>query len=238
MKMILMDHVVYYYQRLAEHQLRMQYDGRFVAMFHQVDDDADKWYDNQYSISFLGFQQFVDQLQKDGYEIVSPWEILKKEEKKKVVLSFDDVFAGVYFYVFPFLRQRNIPFVIFPAIDKLQENGFLNKEMLLEMAEYQNCYIGAHGISHGNLRQMSKEMCRKEIVESGNQLERIIKKPVELFAYPYGSLNAVGRRERLIAGQRYRTAFGTLQAGVTVRADHIYVPRINVNEKNYNHVLA
>lgn len=233
MKNVVIEHFIYKYQQLMELQLKKQFDGRFIAMFHQVDDNPDKWYDNRYSISFSGFQMFINKLQMDGYELVSPYDILKNDGKKKAVLSFDDVFAGVYYYVYPFLKQKKFPFVIFPAINKLYEEGYVNKKMLVEMAGYEGCYIGAHGLSHCNLMQASRITCQKEILESGEELEKIIGKPVELFAYPYGSLNAVGRRERLFAEKRYKIAFGTLQAGVTTRADNTYVPRINVNETNY-----
>ena len=212
-----------------------QFDGRFVTMFHQVDEDDRNWYDRRYSISFSGFRSFVGLLQDKGFAFVSPYEILEQDGRKKAVLTFDDVFDGVYRLVYPFLKQQNIPFVVFPAISKMQEEGYVNAEMLREMTEeYENCYVGGHGLTHCNLRQASDENCRKEIKDPGEILETIIGKPVDLFAYPYGSFDAVGKRERREACQSYRLSFGTLQAGVTKKADPAYIPRININEENYN----
>ena len=228
----IIEHLRYLYQRQMERELKNQFDGRFVAMFHQVEDNPAEWYDNQYAISFEGFVKFVNKLQKAGYEIVSPYDIVKKDGKKKAVLSFDDVFEGVYKYVYPFLREKNVPFVIFPTISKLKEKGYINKEMLIEMStNYEGCYVGGHGITHCNLRSISREECKKEIIQSKGILEEIIGKKVELFAYPYGDLNAVGRRERSIAGDYFRIAFGTLQTGVTDRSKRNYIPRININDK-------
>ena len=79
----IIEHLRYLYQRQMECELKNQFDGRFVAMFHQVDDNSAEWYDNQYAISFEGFVKFVNKLQKAGYEIVSPYDIVKKDGKKK-----------------------------------------------------------------------------------------------------------------------------------------------------------
>ena len=48
----IIEHLRYLYQRQMECELKNQFDGRFVAMFHQVDDNSAEWYDNQYAISF------------------------------------------------------------------------------------------------------------------------------------------------------------------------------------------
>ena len=228
------DSLIYQYQRCAESKLKQSYDGRCITMFHQIEDDVGKWYDSRYAISFSSFTIFIEKLQEAGYEIVSPYNMLNSNGKKRVVLSFDDVFDGVYYFVYPFLKQRNIPFVIFPAVCKLHERGFVNERMLIEMAnEYSGCYVGAHSISHCNLRYSSKEKSKKEIVESGEIIGKIIGKAIDIFAYPYGSLDAVGKRERKIAGQKYHIAFGTLQGGMTDKSDLAYLPRININEENF-----
>lgn len=227
--------IIYQYQKYTEALLMKQFDGRFAAMFHQVDDDAGNWYDKRYAISFRGFQNFVGLLRDKGYAFVTPYKLLEEDGRKKVVLTFDDVFEGVYRHVYPFLKQQNIPFVIFPCISKMQQEGYVTAKMLREMTEeYENCYVGGHSLSHCNLRKAADEISRKEIRESGEILQRVIGKSVDLFAYPYGSPDAVGKRERSIAHQNYLLSFGTLQAGVTAKVDPAYIPRINVNEENYD----
>ena len=81
------------------------------------------------------------------------------------------------------------------------------------------------------MRNISRKECKKEIIQSKGILEEIIGNKVELFAYPYGDLNAVGRRERSIAGENFKMSFGTLQTGVTDRSKSNYIPRININDK-------
>lgn len=229
---------LYQYQRALEWKLKRSFDGSFVAMFHQVEENHNKWYDKRYAISFSHFQRFVYNLQDGGYEFISPYDIYNGKIKKRILLSFDDVFDGVFYVVYPFLKEKNIPFVIFPAIDKLQEEGYLNSEMLLKMInEYPGCYIGAHSISHNNLRYLSKAESKREIIESGEILENIAGKNVDLFAYPFGSADAVGRRERNIAKSKYKFAFGTVQGGVASNTDRGYIPRININDANYCSII-
>lgn len=225
----------YIYQRNIEKINQKQNDGRFVAMFHQIENDANGWYDNQYSISVDSFIEFIEDIQKMGYIIVSPYDIMVNDGKKKVVLTFDDSFEGVYKYVYPLLKEKKIPFVVFISVCKLRENGYINTEMLVEMTKnYSECYIGSHGVTHCNLRHVSKRKCQEEIVQSKLILERIIEKKVELFAYPYGNIDAVGYRERCIAEKNYKLVFGTLQTGVTVKTRKDYIPRYNINENYVN----
>lgn len=232
------ENLIYQYQKVQELKMSRLFDGRFAAMFHQVEEDTGKWYDGRYAITVSGFQRFICKLQTAGYEIVSPYDLLKPDRRKKVLLTFDDVFEGVYYEVYPLLKKQGLPFIVFPAVNMMRTVGYVNEKMLMNMInEYEGCYVGAHSMSHCNLRQISMEQCRREIVGSGEKLEELIGKKVDIFAYPYGSLDAVGKRERKIAGEKYRIAFGTLRAGVTVKTDSAYVPRINVNEENYDCAL-
>lgn len=232
------ENLYYQYQRFQEFKMKRFFDGRLAVMFHQVEENTEKWYDERYAISFSGFRRFIERLYRAGYEIVSPYELLKADSRKKVVLTFDDVFEGVYYEVYPYLKEKKIPFVVFPAVNMLSKDGYLDEKMLKKMLnEYGGCYIGAHGVSHCNLRRLTGNQSREEIWGSGEILERMFGQPIEIFAYPYGSPDAVGRRERKTAGEKYRIAFGTLQTGLTPQTDFAYIPRINVNEKNHDCAL-
>lgn len=224
---------LYQYQKKMEKRINKKSDGNITAvMFHQIEDEKSKWYDGRYAISFESFKRFLDDLQMEGISFVSPYEILQLDQRKKIVLTFDDVFDGIYYYVYPYLRLKKIPFVIFPAIKNMKEKGYINEQMLKEMTNnYADCFVGAHSFSHCNLSHLSREQCEYEIIASGNYLETLVEKKVDIFAYPFGDLTAVGLRERKIAEKRYGMAFGTLQAGVTENVDVFYIPRININEE-------
>ena len=46
--------------------------------------------------------------------------------------------------------------------------------------------IGAHGMSHSQLDAVGRERAWREILDSKNALEAIVRGPVETFAYPHG----------------------------------------------------
>lgn len=237
-KELILDSLVYQYQKIIERKLRKHYDGRMVVMFHQVNDDITKWYDDRYSITFEGFKSFIELVQDAGYEFVDPCYVIRADNKKKVLLTFDDVFEEVYNIVYPFLKQRKIPFAIFPSIDNIDKAGYMNKNMLLEIArEYPECYIGSHGKTHCSMKKCKRSSCYDEIVGAGIKLEKILDKPVLIMAFPFGNLANVGRREQEMAKEKYILAFGTLQAGITTDINNFYIPRLNINEHNYNSII-
>ena len=75
----------YIYQRLLEQQLRKQYDNRFVLMFHQIEDDAERWYDSRYALSFSKFVKVIEEVQNEGYRFVSPYDLIERDYLKKIL---------------------------------------------------------------------------------------------------------------------------------------------------------
>jgi|YNPNPStandDraft_1061719.scaffolds.fasta_scaffold15481_3 peptidoglycan/xylan/chitin deacetylase (PgdA/CDA1 family) len=65
----------------------------------------------------------------------------------------------------------------------------LSERDILNIAERQE--IGAHGINHNDLTQLTMSEAFKEIRESKEFLESILKQEVNLFAYPLGLYNQV-----------------------------------------------
>ena len=83
------------------------------------------------------------------------------------------------------------------------------------MSQDKLCTIGSHGVSHGEFALLNKEQALRELQDSKYELERIIGKPVELFAYPYGSYYACGYANKHLAEEVYKYAFGTVACPIT-----------------------
>jgi peptidoglycan/xylan/chitin deacetylase (PgdA/CDA1 family) len=62
---------------------------------------------------------------------------------------------------------------------------YVTREQLREMSE-NGIEIGAHTLSHPNLRILDNNSLSNEVGESKRQLEQIVQKPVKVFAYPFG----------------------------------------------------
>lgn len=67
-----------------------------------------------------------------------------------------------------------------------EANRILTKEELRALANSRGVTIGAHTITHPQLSSLSEEEQRYEIVESGRQLEKLVGRKIEVFAYPFG----------------------------------------------------
>jgi peptidoglycan/xylan/chitin deacetylase (PgdA/CDA1 family) len=62
----------------------------------------------------------------------------------------------------------------------------LNSDQLVALAANGLIDIGAHTVSHPLLPAHPYEIQRQEILDSNVQLEDVIQRPIEHFAYPYG----------------------------------------------------
>lgn len=224
-------------QKMLEKKEFRKYDGRLVLMFHEVSNKREHWYDPAYSISADGFHELIAMLRQSGCLFVSPYEILNSDNQKKVCLTFDDTFQGVYDNVYPFLREENIPFTIFPAISLIGKENYISEEMIRDMMQYGGFYMGAHSVSHCVLRNVSEAQSAEELKQSKTLLETLFDTSVDILAYPYGSLREIGKRELRVAEKNYQFAFSTLQTCVTKDTNPYCIPRMNVNEENYGTIL-
>lgn len=88
--------------------------------------------------------------------------------------------------------------------------------------------IGAHTVTHPILKGLAEGVQRSELRESKAQLERLLDRPVESFAYPYGT--AAPDTVRLVTDAGFRRACTTAPGTVTPAGDPFRVPRFAVED--------
>ncbi len=134
---------------------------------------------------------------------------------KKVLLTFDDGFYSNFEVERLFLRPRNIKAIFFVAkefieCDSIKDGGIFIKEKLkapistptyhrynmgvsdLERLIKLGHSVGHHTSSHAKLSKItSLKQLRFEIIESGNELSKMLGVKIQHFAYPFGSLESV-----------------------------------------------
>jgi peptidoglycan/xylan/chitin deacetylase (PgdA/CDA1 family) len=75
----------------------------------------------------------------------------------------------------------------------------MSLKQLQAMARLPGAEIGAHTLSHAQLRGQREAVRRQEVLGSVERLAALINRPVTTFAYPYGSPRAVDRgAQRLV----------------------------------------
>lgn len=160
------------------------------------------------------FVRIMEGIQEKGYTIISLDELqtvmAQNSNQKFAIITFDDVPSDMYEYAYPYLKERGIPFAVFITTSYVGRKGFLSNEQLQTLNSDPLCTIGAHTLTHPLLRFHNDK--KKEIIDGGEELEKIINKKVDFFAYPYGSLYSTDPKSIRIATSRYKYAFSTIDA--------------------------
>lgn len=72
---------------------------------------------------------------------------------------------------------------------------------LRELADDPLMTIGGHTVSHPVLRNLDEDEALREIVTGRDRLAAKLERPIDVFSYPYGGREEVGRREVRLARQ-------------------------------------
>lgn len=107
-------------------------------------------------------------------------------------------------------------------------------EQVKELSNHPLCTIGGHTVSHCVLNQLSEDDFRKEVGNNIRKIESVTGKPVQHFAYPYGSPNEIGEREyQLISEFGFKTVFFSYGGCITNENKHntTHLPRVYLHER-------
>ncbi|MBU3113238.1 polysaccharide deacetylase family protein [Clostridium lacusfryxellense] len=159
-----------------------------VLMYHSISYQKD----NPVRIPIKNFEEQLKYLKDNGYYTITLTDLYDyfmtdtPIPEKSVVLTFDDGYVDNYTAMLPALRKYNFKatiFVITSAIDK--NANYLTSKQLIEMEKY-GVDIESHTVNHENLKDMPKDKQLETLVNSKKDLEKILNKQVNYFAYPYG----------------------------------------------------
>lgn len=114
---------------------------------------------------------------------------------------------------------------------------FLNENQLILLANSDLITIGAHTHTHPNLKALSYNDCMFEIKKSKDYLEKILRKKIKHFAYPYGAKEFFSIRESdMLKDMGFSTAVTTL-TGQLKKDDNFFLPRIGLNDFHTNNQI-
>lgn len=131
------------------------------------------------------FKSHIRVVQEEGYKIVDKL----SNDKKEILITFDDGFRGLY-ENFSYFLEHHIPVKIFLIVDYLGKPGYLTLEEVTELLQTGLVTIGSHTLSHRNLDELSDEEIMKELGESKQQLEEMFGIVVDEICYPRGRFNS------------------------------------------------
>ena len=198
-----------------------------VLMIHWVCNDRLDNPNEKFRLSTEQFESLIDWLKVKNVIRLENWE----SESDFYALTVDDVPECFYFNAYPILVKEKIPFTLFVNVSLLDTVGYITSEQLKEMSSNTLCTIGSHGIEHVEYARLSCAEVLNELHNSKDILERKVGKSVQMFAFPYGSYYACGYKNKVLAGEIYKYAFGTVASPITQPTffKQYFLPRINVD---------
>lgn len=169
--------------------------------------------------------------------------------KHYVIVTFDDGLENFLSVPLPELQANAIPVALFVPVDYLGRSpdwmnarestregpepvGQVMTAEQLRLLPHDLVTVGAHSMSHQDLRVIGDDRCSYELSESKRQLEELLKRDVQLVAFPYNSYTARTAQLALMAG--YRRCFAGHRKCPLGDIDDSYVTsRISVSTNDW-----
>lgn len=187
-----------------------------VLLFHKVDPI------NEWGVTSLRPEKFaglLGYLKEQGFQSLSIDQVsgFKPDEwGKKVLLTFDDAYAGIYTHALPVLESLGHTATIFvitgfvgkPNTWDMNWGGkkfrHLSWEQIRELAG-RGFSFGSHTVNHPDLTKLSQRWLEYELKKSKQDLEDQLGREVVYLSYPFGRFNIEVQKEALRQG--YQKAF-------------------------------
>lgn len=213
-----------------------------IALFHRIDDNSP---DDSLCCSQRDFDKFCRFFRK-YYTVIPLSDLLEKLERREDVsgllsITFDDGYLDNATLAAPILKKYGLPacFFVTPGFlntgcdapwdaERGVRSEWMSWEQVRELAD-QGFEIGAHTMTHVDLGQVEGAAARWEIDESRRQLEGVLQKPVDLFAYPFGGANQCSRSNRNhIRNAQFRCCLSAYGGVVHNAADPFQLERTSI----------
>ena len=164
-------------------------NGASVFMYHRIGESK---YPST-NVTIEQFDQHIDYISKNNFNIISLNEVLsivlhdENFVKNTVSFSVDDAYESFYFNGWPKFRDNNIPVTLFISTEIINNNtnGYMTWDQIRNFLN-EGGNIGQHTSSHMHMPLNSKELVKKDILNSHKSFMRELGFIPELFAYPYG----------------------------------------------------
>jgi peptidoglycan/xylan/chitin deacetylase (PgdA/CDA1 family) len=186
-------------------------------MYHRVDvDRPPDAVGRQLTVNPQQLRAQLAYLKSQGIEGISMAQFLQRLERHQplgrvAVLTFDDGYADQDTYAVPLLRAFGDSATFYIVTGELGRARHLTWRQVERMA-HEGMDIGAHGVQHDDLSELPPAQQAYQIDNSVGALERVLRQPIESYAYPSGRFN----RETLLLVQRANVP-------LAVTTDPVYV---------------
>ena len=191
--------------------------------------------ENKYPSTNIRMEVFEEQMktiQSLDYEFFNPKffvnEFNKRKDKKKILITIDDGFKSFYTEAWPFLKERNIPFILFISTEPVGKSGYMNWDEIKEIEKSDIGFIGHHSHTHEYLIDMKNS----EFIDDIETASKIFKDKLgyvpAIFSYPFGEYSLFMKN---YISKNFDVAFGQHSGIIDKNKDKFELPRFPINEK-------
>ena len=202
--------------------------GILSLMYHRFNE-------NKYPSTNIQMDVFKKQVQiirKLKYNFYDPKNLEKnfhvKKNEKKILITIDDAFSSFYEVAWPYLKKKEIPFILFVSTKAVGKNGYMSWDQIKELEKETNVYIGNHSHAHNYLVDLTNEDFINDIDTSSLIFkEKIGYNPI-FFSYPFGEYSALIKE---YISKNFKFSFGQHSGVIDINKDRHELPRFPINEK-------
>lgn len=221
-----------------------------ILMYHKVNPWQTR---SKLDVSPANFERQMAYLQRHGYRPIPLEQGIAylrsgRIPSRAVVITLDDGYRDNYQFAFPILKKYDFKATIFLPVDGLGRTSYWDRQVnpgavapLLSLAQVREMQaygitFGSHTMNHPFLTKVPAAEAERQITQSKQRLERLLGRPVTVFAYPYGAWNPVVSGMVRAAG--YVGAVTVQQGWNDSRTDRFALRRLRVlNRPDYLEVL-
>lgn len=218
-----------------------------ILMYHGISDNLDT-HRHPYFRTVTSPEVFALQMRllyEEGFKVVSLAQAVRclgglghSDHSRVVVLTFDDGLRDFLLHAYPVLAERRFTATIFLSTDYI-DGTFPDGRPCLHRTEIRSLQaagfdFGSHTATHPQLRGVPAAQLKYELSSSRREIEDILSKRIDQFAYPFGFPEDDAPFVESLAASLEEAGYRcgvTTSVGVADSSNHrLFLKRLPVNE--------
>ena len=178
------------------------------------------------------FKKQIEIIKRNNFEFFDPKnfseEFKKVKTDKKILITIDDAFLSFYENAWPFLKENQIPFILFTSTDFIGKKGYMNIDQLREVEKEGFAYLGNHSHMHEYMVTFDFNKFTNDIDRSIEIFNDLFNYNPIFFSYPFGEYSL---EQKNYISSKFEYAFGQHSGVIDLNKDPYELPRFPINEK-------
>ncbi len=202
--------------------------GILSLMYHRFNQDEYPSTNIQMDV----FKQQIEIIKKFKYNFYDPKQLQEDfyniKIEKKILITIDDAFSSFYENAWPYLKEEEIPFILFVSTEAVGKNGYMTWDQIKKIEKESIAYIGNHSHSHNYLVDLNNEDFINDIDTSSSIFrDKLGYNPI-FFSYPFGEYSSLIKE---YISKNFKFSFGQHSGVIDINKDRYELPRFPINEK-------